>query len=186
MPAGRRTWSAGAVGSTGVLGSGQSCRSRLLAESVGTVRRQVGQRIGGLPAVAVFEVNMRDGGVPGRAFVTHNLALVDGVTRLDLEAEQMAIQGKEVVAMGHDHVVPIANQLPVQHAGRGSDHDTVVGGKYWRALVVCDVDARMEMRIAKPRRFKGQRAGAKDLGYGALLQRPDQLVLRSEEHTSEL
>src|SRR5207253_1477660 len=177
MPAGRRTWSAGAIGSTGVLGSGKSCGSRLLAESVGTVRWQVGQRIGGLSAVAVFEVNMGAGGVPGRAFVTHNLALVDGVTRLDLEAEQMAVQGEEVVAMGHDHVVPVANQLPVQHAGRGSDDDTVVGGKYRRALVVCDVDARMEMRIAKPRRFKGQRAGAKDLGDGALLQRPDQLVL---------
>src|SRR5207245_2414747 len=176
MPAGRRTWSAGAIGSTGVLGSGRSCRSRLLAESVGTVRRQVGQWIGGLPAVAVFEVDMGAGGVSGRALVAQHLSLVDGVSRLHLEPEQVTVEGEEVVAMGHDHVVPVANQLPVQHAGRGSDHDTVVGGKYWRALVVCDVDARMEMRIAKPRRFKGQRAGAKDLGDGAVLQRPDQLV----------
>src|SRR5437879_13900888 len=125
MPAGRRTWSAGAIGSTGVLGSGRSCRSRLLAESVGTVRRQVGQWIGGLPAVPVFEVDMGAGGVSGRALVAQQLSLVDGGSGLHLHAEQLAVQPEEAVAMAHDHIAAVPDQLAVQHAGRAKDRAPV-------------------------------------------------------------
>src|SRR5438874_6714840 len=134
----------------------------LLAEAVGAVRRQIREGIGRLAAVAVLEVNVRPGGVPGRALVADQLSLAHAVAGLHLEAEEVAVEREEVVAVGHDDVVAIADQLAVEQAGVGPYHDAVIGRKDRRALLVGDVDPGMEVGIAEPGWFERLSAGPED------------------------
>src|SRR5438132_12410860 len=62
---------------------------RLLAEAVGAVRRQIREGIGRLAAVAVLEVDVRPGGVAGRALVADQLALAHTVDGFDVVAEEV-------------------------------------------------------------------------------------------------
>src|SRR5256885_15585133 len=146
----------------------------LLAEAVGAVRWQVGEGIGRLATVAVLEVDMRPGGVAGRALVADQLALAHAVAGLHLEAEEVAVKREEVVAVSHDDVVAISDQLAVEQAGVGRHHDAVIGGKDGRALLVSDVDAGMEVGVAEPGRFERLTAGAENERDASLLERPDE------------
>src|SRR5207245_7467442 len=98
----------------------------LLVEGVGTVGRQVGDWVGGLAVVAVLEVEVRPGGVAGRALEADDLTLVYSVTDLHLVDEQVSVQREEVVAVGDDHVSAVADQLAVEHAGVGGHHRAVI------------------------------------------------------------
>src|SRR5206468_1733753 len=132
---------------------------RLLAEVVGPVRRQVRQRIGRLPAVAVLEVDVRAGRVAGRSFIADQLALVHAIAGLHLETEQVPVEGEEVVAMRHDDVVAVANQLPADDAGVGGHHDPVIRGQDRTALPVGDIDAGVKVLIAEGRWLEYLAAG---------------------------
>src|SRR6202022_1502264 len=147
---------------------------RLLAEVVGTVRWQVWEGIGRLAAVSILEVDVRPGRVAGRSLVADQLTLTHTVAGLDLEAQQVAGGGEEVVAVGNDDVVAVADQLAVEQAGTGRHHDAVIGGQDRGALTVSDIDPGVEVRIAKPGRFERLTAGAEDKREAALLQRPDE------------
>src|SRR2546423_1888556 len=116
MPSGKQISSGASGDSTDGWASVPVVPLPLLAEGVGAVRRQVRERVGRLPAVAVLEVNVRPGRVAGRTFVPDQLPLVDSVAGLHLEAEQVAVERKEVVAVREDDVVSIADQLAVAHA----------------------------------------------------------------------
>src|SRR2546423_1516429 len=153
----------------GVTASGPAGYDALLTEAVGAVRWQIGEGVGRLAAVAVLEVDVRPGGVTGRPLVADQLALAHAVAGLHLEAEEVAVEREEVVAVGHDDVVAIADQLAVEEAGVGRHHDAVIGGKDGRALLVSDVDAGMEVGVAEPGRFERLSAGAEDERDAALL-----------------
>src|SRR5260370_37990386 len=70
----------------------QPVTDALLAEAIGAVRRQVGEGIGWLAAVAVLEVDVWTGGVARRPLIADQLALVHAVAGLDLEAQQVAVE----------------------------------------------------------------------------------------------
>src|SRR5438270_1929907 len=106
IPNGVRTSSAVSGGST-VGWASTTVPWPLLAEAVGPVGRQVGERIRRLPPVAILEVDVRAGRVTGRSLVTDQLALVHAVAGFYLEAKHVAVEGEEVVAMGEDDVVAI-------------------------------------------------------------------------------
>src|SRR5438093_10311617 len=175
---GRRTSSGASVAWTGDLDWPMVALLRLLAEVVGPVRRQVRQRVGRLPAVAVLKVDVRAGRVARRSFISDQLALVHAIAGLHLKAEQMPIEGEEVVAVRHDDVVPVADQLPVENAGVGGHHDSVIGRQDWAALLVGDVHAGMEVRVPEGRWFEHLAARPEEQCDGALLQGPDQRVFR--------
>src|SRR5207253_2004142 len=120
----------------GVTASRPAGYDALLAEAVGAVRWQVGEGVGRLATVAVLEVNVRPGGVTGRALITDQLALVHAVAGLHLEAEEVAVEREEVVTVRDDDVVAIADELAVEQAGVGRHHDAVIGGKNGRSLLV--------------------------------------------------
>ena len=149
-----------------------------LAEVVGPVRRQVRQRIGRLPTVAVFEVDVRAGRVARRSFISDQLPLVHAIAGLHLETEQVPVEGEKVVAVRHDDVVAVTNQLPGDDAGVGGDHDPVIRGQDRTALLVGDVDAGVEVLVTEGRWLEYLTAGPEEQRDGALLQRPDQRVLR--------
>src|SRR6266550_2148550 len=161
-----------------VTGSRSAGYDSLLAEAVWAVRWQVGEGIGWLATVAVLEVDVRPGGVTGRPLVADQLTLAHAVAGLHLEAEEVAVEREEVVAVSHDDVVAIADQLAVEQAGVGRHHDAVIGSEDGRALLVGDVDAGMEVGVAEPGRFERLRAGAEDERDAALLERPDERVFR--------
>src|SRR5439155_7632444 len=150
----------------------------LLAEAGGAVRWQMGEGVGGLAAVAVLDVDVRPGGVTGRFLVADQLALAHAVAGPYLEAQQVAVEREEVVAVSHDDVVAIADQLAVEQAGVGRHHDAVIGGKDGRPLLVRDVDAGMEVGVAEAGRFERLSAGAEDERDAALLQWPNERVFR--------
>src|SRR2546425_10303988 len=125
---GKETLSGDSGGSTDDWDPTTLVPSRLLAEAVGTVRRQVGEGIGRLAAVPVFEVNVRPGGGTGRPLIADQLSLADAVAGLHLEAEQVAIKREEIVAVCHDDVVAITDQLAVEQAGAGRHYDAVISG----------------------------------------------------------
>src|SRR5438094_3090467 len=175
---GKRTSSGASVAWTGDLDWPMVALLRLLAEVVGPVRRQVRQRVGRLPAVAVFKVDVRAGRVARRSFIADQLALVHAIAGLHLEAEQVSIEGEEVVAVRHDDVVPVADQLPVEDAGVGGHHDSVIGRQDWAALLVGDVHAGMEVRVPEGRWFEHLAARPEEQCDGALLQGPDQRIFR--------
>src|SRR5438552_18514972 len=131
----------------------------LLAEAVGTARRQIREGIGRLAAVAVLEVNVRPGGVTGRPLIADQLALAHAVAGFHLEAEEVAVEREEVVAVRHDDVVAIADQLAVEQAGFGRHHYAVIGGQDGSALLVGDIDAGMEVGVAEPGRVERLGAG---------------------------
>src|SRR5947199_2222496 len=174
---GRRTSSGASVAWTGDLDWPMVALWRLLAEFVGPVRRQVRQRVGRLPAVAVFKVDVRAGRVAGRSFIADQLALVHAIAGLHLETEQVPIEGEEVVAVRDDDVVAVANQLSADDAGVGGHYDPVIGGQDRTALLIRDVDTGVEVLVAESRRLENLRAGPEEQRDGALLQRPDQGVL---------
>src|SRR2546430_15066132 len=124
----------------------------LLAEAVGAVRRQIREGIGRLAAAAVLEVNVWPGGVAGRALVADQLSLAHAVAGFHLEAEEVAVEREEVVAVRHDDVDAIADQLAVEQAGFGRHHDAVIGGPGGRALLAGGIEARMGVGGAEPGR----------------------------------
>src|SRR5207244_7182316 len=162
----------------GVTPSRPAGYDALLAEAGGAVRRQIREGIGRLAAVAVLEVDVRPGGVTGRPLVADQLALAHAVAGFHLEAEEVAVEREEVVAVRHDDVVAIADQLAVEQAGVGRHHHAVIGSEDGRALLVGDVDAGMEVGVAEPGRFERLRAGAEDDGDAARWAWPDGRVLR--------
>src|SRR6266571_1504099 len=87
-PNGAWTSSAAWADSTGDWDWAAVASSRLLAEAVGPVGRQVRERVGRLPAVAVLEVDVRAGRVARRSFIADQLALVHAIAGLHLETEQ--------------------------------------------------------------------------------------------------
>src|SRR5438552_7879391 len=173
---GRWAWSGASSDSIDGLASTNVPSWPLLVEVVRAVRRKVGHRIRRLTAVAVLEVDVRPGRVPGGALVTNQLTLVNAVAGFDNKAEQVTIQGEEVVAVRDDHVVAVTDQLAAHHAGAGGDHDPVVGGQDRAALVVGDVNPSVKVRVAESRGLECLGAGTKEQRDRALLQRPDQRV----------
>src|SRR2546429_6570711 len=153
----------------GVTASRTAGYDSLLAEAVGAVRWQIGEGVGRLAAVAVLEVDVRPGGVTRRSLVADQLALAHAVAGFHLEAEEVAVEREEVVAVSHDDVVAIADQLAVEQAGFGRHHDAVIGGQDGRALLVGDIDAGMEVGVAEPGRFERLSAGTEDERDAALL-----------------
>src|SRR2546423_7494912 len=133
----------------GVTASGPAGYDALLAEAVWALRWQVGEGVGRLATVSVLEVDVRPGGVTGRSLVADQLALAHAVAGFHLEAEEVAVEREEVVAVSHDDVVAIADQLAVQQAGVGCHHHAVIGGKDGGALLVGDVHAGMEVGVAE-------------------------------------
>src|SRR3989442_12280636 len=113
----------------------------------------MGEGVSWLAAVPVLEVNVRPGGVTGRPLVADQLSLADAVAGLHLEAEEVAVEREEIVAVRHDDVVAVADELAVEQAGTGRHHDAVIGGKNGRTLLVGDADSGMEGGVAKPGRF---------------------------------
>src|SRR2546427_11535675 len=143
----------------------------------------MGGGVRGLAAVPVLEVNVRPGGVTGRPLVADQLSLADAVAGLHLEAEEVAVEREEIVAVRHDDVVAIADELAVEQAGTGRYHDAVIGGEDGRALLVGDVDSGMEVGAAKAGRLERLSAGAEDERDAALLQGPDEWISGSMGRT---
>ena len=100
------------------------------------------------------------------------------IAGLHLETEQVPVEGEKVVAVRHDDVVAVTNQLPGDDAGVGGDHDPVIRGQDRTALLVGDVDAGVEVLVTEGRWLEYLTAGPEEQRDGALLQRPDQRVLR--------